>query len=398
MSPRLRSIMDWIWAKARSFGVSRWLIVGFLIIVWVIAGLGTNLNLGTLLGDSLVRSAMHGVMVLALVLPVRAGNGLNFGIPLGIVCGLVGGVCAIELAAPHPFGLEAWGPQDGLARGWSGFIVANLIAIPLAAFAGWGFGHLLERVRGQEMVVGIYVGFGAVSGFCLVWLVAPLTSPEIIWAIGGEGARNTIVLNDYFRWILDAAGEIQFGDWPERAADPGWQPPPFRRAPGLYIPTGLLVYWLGLCGLMALFLRTRLGAAITAAGSNPAYARSVGIRVPRMRILSTVISTVLGAMGIIVYAQSFGFVQLYTAPFWFAFMVVAALLIGGASLRKASVTHVIFGTFLFFSILATALPVVNELVKDSRYAESLMNLPEIARLVIQNGVILLALAQVRRVD
>ena len=45
--------------------------------------------------------------------------------------------------------------------------------------------------------------------------------------------------------------------------------------------------------------------------------------------LATVISTILGGIGIIIYAQGFGFYQLYNAPLMMAFPAIAAVLIGG---------------------------------------------------------------------
>lgn len=377
----------------RDFGLARWSVVGLFAAVWMIAAFWTTLHGGTLLGDSLVRAGMNGVLVLALVLPVRAGNGLNFGIPLGIVAGLVGGISVMELAAEKPFGLAALAGSEDLARGASGFWLAILVSTPLALLLGWGYGWLLERVRGQGMMVGIYVGFGAIAGMCVVWLVAPFTSSEIVFPIAGEGVRNTIVLNEHYRWVLDGWGEIQFGSWAPGQFNAQGLPPPFTRPEGFYVPTGLLVFWLGTCALMALFLRTRLGVALSTAGANPRYAQSIGIRVPRMRILATVVSTWLAAVGIIVYSQSYGFYQFYKAPLWMAFPTVAALLLGGASLRRATVFHVIVGTLLFQSLLTTSLPVVNDLVQNSPYREGLGNLPEIARPIITYGVILYALTR-----
>ena len=45
---------------------------------------------------------------------------------------------------------------------------------------------------------------------------------------------------------------------------------------------------------------------MSAAGENP-FTRAAGINVDKMRIIGTAISTALGAIGIIVYAQSYGF-------------------------------------------------------------------------------------------
>ncbi len=395
MSERLNAALERLKEELRAFGMARWIIVGFLALIWLIAAFATHLNLGTLLGDCLVRSGMNGILVLALVLPVRAGNGLNFGMPLGIVCGLVGGIVGLEFSARNPFGIEAFDLSEGIAQGWTGFFIATMITIPLAAAAGWGYGWLLERVRGQEMMVGIYVGFGSIAGMCVLWLMAPFTHENMIWPLGGEGLRHTIVLDDHYKWVLDAAGEINFNEWEPAQLGSDGTPPPFTRPAGFYIPSGLLIFWFGACALVALFLRTRLGTALSAAGSNPKYARSIGISVPKMRIWAMIISTVLAAIGIIVYSQSYGFYQLYKAPLWMAFPTVAALLLGGASLQQANVVHVLVGTFLFQSLLTTSLPVVNDMVQNSAYRQGLANLPEIARLVIQNGVILYALSRVR---
>jgi len=393
MKARIDQVRERLTAGVRDFGLARWIILGFLVAVWVLAAVGTSLNLGTLIGDCLVRTGMIGILVLSLLLPVRAGNGLNFGIPLGIVCGLVGGVFVLEFAGETPFGTTALSSFSGLARGFTGFLLATAISIPLAALAGWGYGWLLERVRGREMMVGIYVGFGAVAGMCVIWLIAALTNAEIILPIGGTGLRQQILLDEHYKWVLDSSLEIRFGEW---TAEQSTAASPFQRPEGLYIPTGLLAAWLGACGLMALFLRTKLGTALSAAGSNPEYARSIGIRAPQMRMAATVFSTVLAAIGILVYSQSYGFFQLYKAPLFMAFPTVAALLLGGASLSRATVFHVIVGTILFQSLMTTSLPVVNDLIQHPAYAGALKNLPEIAATVVQNGVILYALTRIVR--
>jgi simple sugar transport system permease protein len=100
------------------------------------------------------------------------------------------------------------------------------------------------------------------------------------------------------------------------------------------------------------------------------------------------LSTVLGAIGIIVYSQGYGYAQLYSAPLMMAFSAVAAILIGGATASRAKVSHVIIGVIIFQGLLTTALPVANQLFEGT-------DLSEILRMIIQNGIILYALTQVK---
>jgi simple sugar transport system permease protein len=137
--------------------------------------------------------------------------------------------------------------------------------------------------------------------------------------------------------------------------------------------------------LVALFFRSRAGLSISAARSNPRFALAAGILDERTRVQATVLSTVIAALGIVVFCQSYGFVQLYTAPLLMAFPTVACLLIGGASVSRATLAHVVIGTVLFQSILTVALPVTSQVVQG--------DFSETARLIIQNGMILYALTR-----
>lgn len=121
------------------------------------------------------------------------------------------------------------------------------------------------------------------------------------------------------------------------------------------------------------------------AGSNPQFAISNGINVDKQRIKGTIISTVLAAVGIIIYSQAFGFLQLYNAPLYSAMPAAAAILIGGATLKKATIIHVLVGTVLFQSLLVVALPVVNIVAEGS--------MSEVIRTIVSNGIILYALTR-----
>jgi simple sugar transport system permease protein len=131
-----------------------------------------------------------------------------------------------------------------------------------------------------------------------------------------------------------------------------------------------------------------MGITIAAARSSTRFARAAGISDERTRVQATVLSTVLAAIGIVVFSQSYGFVQLYTAPLLMAFPAIACILIGGASVTRATIGHVLVGTFLFQSILTVALPVTSQVIQG--------DISETARLIIQNGMILYALTRVSK--
>lgn len=343
----LRAVLDHV----REMGVPRLLIGLFLITLFVVAVV-TRMDVAGLISDSLLRIGRNGLLVLALLPAIQGGVGLNFGLPLGIVCGLVGCVMAMNLGTV----------------GWLGLATAAGIGALLAVPAGMAYGWLLNRTRGQEMMVGTYLGFAVVSGMSIFWLLAPFHHPQLVWAIGGKGLRTTLTLSGFFDKLLDKLWAFEVS--------------------GVRVPTGLLLVFVAACALVALFFRTRAGITISAARSNPRFARAAGISDALTRVQATVLSTVIGAVGIVIYSQSFGFVQLYTAPLLMAFPAVACLLIGGASVTRATLTHVIIGTVLFQSILTVALPVTSQVIQG--------DISETARLIIQNGMILYALT--RRVD
>lgn len=339
-----------------NIGLPRIIIISFfLIMLFVAAPLG--LNVPNLLGDSIRRWAMYGILVLAMVPAVQCGIGLNFGISLGIVAGLLGATLSIEL---------------GIANPWLSMLFAMGVAIVLGGLLGVGYGLLLNKVKGSEMTVSTYVGFSVIAFMNMMWLALPFTDGNLIWPIGQQGMRNTISLDGSFGLILNKLWSFSIGD----------------EVTGLFIPTGLILFFLLVCLIVYLFMRSKAGMALSAAGENPDFTRASGINVNKMRILGTAVSTALAALGIITYAQSYGFLQLYNAPLMMGFHSVAAVLIGGASVKRAKISHVIIGAFLFQGILAVALPVANKIIPEG-------NLSDVLRIIISNGIILYALSKTK---
>ena len=330
-------------------GIPR-VIIGLFFVLLCFMALLYDLSLPTLLSNTLVRMGMNSIMVLAMVPGIQCGISLNLGLPIGLVCGLIGGLMTIELGLP----------------GWSGFLFAIGVGVVLAAACGFAYAQLLNRLKGEEMSVTTYVGFSIVSLMCIAWLVLPFKSLKLRWPLG-TGLRNTIGLDSTnFAHILDDLFAFELF--------------------GFEVPTGLLLFMALCCFLVWLFSRSKTGVAMQAVGNNPRFAEATGISVNRMRIIGTMLSTMLGAVGILVYSQSYGFMQLYTAPRQMGFIAASAILIGGASTSRCKISHVIIGTFLFQGVLTLGMPVANVLVPGSTISETL-------RILISNGIILYALTK-----
>ena len=136
----------------------------------------------------------------------------------------------------------------------------------------------------------------------------------------------------------------------------------------------------------ALFDKVSQNPLTTTAQEGADFAKANGINVDKMRIWGITLSTVLGGIGILVYAQSFGFLQFYESPKMMSFSAVAAVLLGGASNKKASIFNVLFGVVIFQGLLTLSLPVANVILPES-------NISDIVRMIISNGIILYALGK-----
>lgn len=342
---RLRKMVDKV-------GTARFIISLFLLILLVIAPI-VGLRLDLTISGMITRFGMYSVLILSLVPMIQSGCGLNFGIPLGILAGTFGAVCSMELEL----------------KGFAGIFMAMLIGIVFGVILGYLYGLLLNRVKGDEMIIATYVGFSVVALMSIVWVVLPFKNPQLILGYGGNGMRPTINLDGY--WLNQLSNVLSF-----------------QIGPYFYFPTGMFLFFALMCFLVWLFFKTKTGTAMTAVGSNPEYARSSGIDVNKMRMLSVILSTALAAVGIVVYEQSFGFIQLYTAPNNHTFSTIAAILIGGASINKASISNVVIGGILNFGILYLAPIVINSTIK--------LDIADVVRLLISNGMILYALTRKER--
>lgn len=131
-------------------------------------------------GELFTRIGRNGFMVLALLIPVLAGMGLNFGITIGAI--------AAQIAV---FWVVYWGFQ-----GIEGFIISLLMATPVAILFGYLVGKLFNKMKGAEMIAGMVLGFFADGLYQLFFLyviggIIPVNNPSLIIS-GGIGVKTPL--------------------------------------------------------------------------------------------------------------------------------------------------------------------------------------------------------------
>ncbi len=343
-------------SMAKNYGLPRTIITLFLLFLYAITPF-IGLSLQESLYATLIRFCMNIVLVLAMIPMIQTGCGLNFGLPLGIVGGLLGSTMSLQ------FGFT----------GFPSLLMAIVLATPFGLLFGYGYGKLLNKVKGDEMIIATYIGFSAVAFMSMAWLILPYTKADMVWGYVGSGLRTTISLESYFYNSLNQLIPLKLGSF------------------NLPLMTLLVIALLCLC--IHWLGKSPLGHKMMAAGDNPRYADAAGINVDKMRVFSVILSTWLAALGIIFYQQSYGFIQLYMAPFLMALPAVSAILIGGASVRQATILNAIVGTFLFQGIL-TMTPSVFNAPALQDFAGNDMS--EVLRIIISNGMIIYALTRVKK--
>ncbi|MDR1972159.1 MAG: ABC transporter permease [Treponema sp.] len=273
----------------------------------------SGLNMTFILQEILSRIGRNCFLVFSLLLPIMAGMGINFGMVLGAMAGQIGLIFAVD-----------WN-----IVGVPGLIFASLIAVPIAGFLGWLAGHILNRARGREMVTGYMLGFFMDGFYQLIVLymmgfIIPVHSLAITLS-RGHGIRNTLNL-ETVRMSLDRLIPLQIGS--------------------ISLPVANYLVIAVLCLFIIWFKRTKLGHDMRAVGQDQTVAHSAGIPVDQTRIVAIVISTILASLGQIIFLQNMGNMATYNAHRQTGFFAAAAILVGGASVTKASITNVFIGTVL----------------------------------------------------
>ena len=305
-----------------------------------------------LLMEIVKRMARNSFLVLSLIIPVAAGMGLNFGIVLGALAGQI----ALILSTHWEW------------SGIGGLVLTALLATPLAVLFGFLAGMLLNKAKGREMITGMVMGFFAngLYQFVFLFLVGTLIPFDNtrLSIYTSPGLRNTIDLGRS-KGTLDGIWEVRYG---------------FTKFP---MVTFLVIAVLALA--IWAFFRTKLGQEFRAIGQDRHIAGVAGISVDRNRILAIIISTVLAAWGQLIFLQNIGTLNTYNSHEQVGTFAIAALLIGGATVTKATIGQALMGTFLFHLLFAVS-PKAGQTIFGSA------QVGEYFRVFVAYGIIAISLA------
>jgi len=201
----------------QDFGWPRIIIFFFLVGLFIMAPF-VNVRLDASISDVLNRFGQNAIMVLAMVPMIQSGCGLNFGLALGLVSGLLGATLSLQFEL----------------HGMLGFLGAIALATPFSIIFGWLYAKLLNKVKGEEMTIAMYVGFSFIMFMCIMWLILPYSNPTMVWGYAGKGLRTTISVENYWLHILNDFLAIRIGQF-------------------FVFPTGLLLFVALFAFLMWLF-------------------------------------------------------------------------------------------------------------------------------------------------
>ncbi|MCR4909023.1 MAG: ABC transporter permease [Lachnospiraceae bacterium] len=289
-----------------------------------------------LLNEIVTRMGRNTFLILCLLIPIMAGMGLNFGMTLGAMAGEIG----LILTA------------DWQIVGIPGMVLAMILSIPISILLGLICGKILNMAKGREMVTSYIISYfiNGVYQFVVLYLMGPVIpiKHSSLKLPRGYGIRNTVSLLDMRQKLDDLIPLTVFG---------------------AKIPVATFLLIAVLCLFIVWFRKTKLGQDMRAVGQDMEVSKDAGINVERTRIISIIMSTVLAGFGMVIYLQNMGNIATYSSHSQIGMFCIAALLVGGASVDRASIGNVFLGVTLFHLMFIVAPSAGAKLTGDSMIGE-----------------------------
>lgn len=378
--------------------------------VFVVLGIFISKETPYNMMNALVQSFTgYSLLVLSLLIPVIAGMGFNFSIVIGAIAGQFGVIMAVN-----------WG-----LSGILGFLTAALFATLFAVFFGILTGMLLNKARGDEMIVSFFVSYLGESIYQFIVLallgsVIPMTSSVLLLS-SGVGLKNVINLKGTLLYSVDGLLQVQFfllliivgilflgfTIYHFMKKDAHFEkkigytkialftvvilmsslimygdvlPEKITQLKNIQFPviTGALICAVAVFSLM--ITRTKIGKDFTQLSSSHQNPIDYDRRISKVRITAIAISTVVAAWGQIILLQNTGFLSTYGSQTGIGILAVSALVVGGATLSKATVRNALLGIIVLQGFYIISIPAVDQLF-SSKVSTSLS-------VILINGAIL----------
>ena len=289
-----------------------------------------------LINEIVTRMGRNIFLILCLLIPIMAGMGLNFGMTLGAMAG--------EIALILVSDWQIWGIPA--------VVLAMILSIPISVLLGYFCGKILNMAKGREMITSYIISYfmNGIYQLIVLYMMGPIIpiKHSSIKLPRGYGVRNTVSLLN-MRQCLDNLLAVRVG--------------------GVKIPVLTFLIIGVLCLFIIWFRKTKLGQDMRAVGQDMNVARDAGINVERTRIISMIMSTVLAGFGMVIYLQNMGNIATYSSHSQIGMFCIAALLVGGASVDRASIGNVFLGVILFHTMFIVAPKAGAAITGDSMIGE-----------------------------
>ena len=283
------------------------------IVAFVLSGVSSDFILGELYS----RFVRNSLFLLALIIPIIAGMGINFSITIGALVAQVAMILVLD------FNLD---PTIG-------FIATALISIVLSTIIGSIIGSILNKAKGKEMIASMVIGFLGTSIFQLLFMVGygtvikPLNKDLLI--SNGIGIKSMLDVSS-FKAIYKGILTIKVGN-----------------VYGSLVPIFIII---AISTLVYLITKSKIGYHMKAVGTNLELSEKLGIDVDKIRKNAIIISTILASLSQLMFVQNLGILNVYTGHLNIDVFSAAALLVGGATLKNANIRNAFIGLLLFHTL------------------------------------------------
>lgn len=394
--------------NVKKFSIANFLRKNIITIVFfllILVGLILNTQTPYFYTKELINKFIqYSFFVLALLIPIKAGLGLNFGIVIGAMSGQIGLLIALN---------------KGLSD-FSGLLVAFLFATLISLILGILSGLIINKAKGHEMITSLFLGYLANGLYLLILLnligfIIPFSKQYLLNQ--GIGLVNSIPLDNIFSNSLDNILQINFlvviiifsflallynlykfykknikintilifkivslfllilfsflilffNILPNNLLS--------LRTLNFPVITGLLILSFALYNKF--FNLSKLGKKIENLSFNKDNSSNSSNR--KIRVTAIMLSTIFAAWGQIISLQNIGFLNTYGSHMSTNILPSVMLLVGGASIYKAKLSNALLGILLFQGFLVITIPSLNNLISP--------NIIGILQTIITNGLL-----------